>query len=346
MSLNNDLYYIRVISNRLERFHEKSDKVFAFRCPICGDSKKSKSKTRGYFYKHPKANNMAMMCHNCGASMLFPTFLKQEFPDVYKDYAMDEFSRGNVGKVGSKVSTEDFHSSVDKDKRFSIPEHTERISNLDEMHPAYQYVQQRLIPKEQYAHLFYTDNFKEFLKQFDKEYDAPTTPRIILPFYDREYNLKGFQGRAMPWNFQELRYITIKLDESFPKLYGLHSLPKNPEKVYVLEGPIDSMFLPNAVAMMGADLDHSTILQYTNAKNLVYVFDNEPRNSEIRRRVKSRIDEGHSVVLWPKYLAGMKDINQMILKGYSTERIKDVIDNWTYDSAKAKLMFGIWSRKL
>ena len=70
-----DSKYIGIISSRLQKFKRVKPDLYNFRCPICGDSKKNKSKTRGYLYS-VKAD-MNFRCHNCGASMTFSNFLRQ-----------------------------------------------------------------------------------------------------------------------------------------------------------------------------------------------------------------------------------------------------------------------------
>ena len=64
MSIRIDTNYIINLSSQLEKFSKKGDYTYNCRCPICGDSQKSKSKARGYFYK--KQNDMFYKCHNCG----------------------------------------------------------------------------------------------------------------------------------------------------------------------------------------------------------------------------------------------------------------------------------------
>jgi len=51
------------------------------------------------------------------------------------------------------------------------------------------------------------------------------------------------------------------------------------KKIYVTEGPIDSLFLANAVATADANLSNAG--NYYDKENLVLVFDNEPRNNRI-----------------------------------------------------------------
>ena len=51
MSSYIDLKFINEISGRLGQFKKKGDYLFNFRCPHCGDSKKSKTKARAYLYQ-------------------------------------------------------------------------------------------------------------------------------------------------------------------------------------------------------------------------------------------------------------------------------------------------------
>ena len=91
-----DSKFIGLVSSRLEKFKRVKSNLYNFRCPICGDSKKNKSKTRGYLY-NVKANTN-FKCHNCGASMSFNNFLKQIDPAVQKQYALEKFKEGHTGR--------------------------------------------------------------------------------------------------------------------------------------------------------------------------------------------------------------------------------------------------------
>ena len=104
-------------------------------------------------------------------------------------------------------------------------------------------------------------------------------PRLVLPFIDTDGKMFGFQGRAL--RSSSLRYITIMLDEYMPKIFGLDTCDFS-KRYYVVEGPIDSLFLSNSVAMAGADGNGSGL---SNTQNGVFIFDNEPRNKEIVTRM-------------------------------------------------------------
>ena len=79
--------------------------------------------------------------------------------------------------------------------------------------------------------------------------------------YDRDKKLIGFQGRALD-SSQQPKYLTIMLDEDAPKLYGLDTVDET-KPIYILEGPFDSTFVENSVAMCGSDVDIRSV-SYTH----------------------------------------------------------------------------------
>ena len=91
-----DLKYINKISPQLERFKTKKQNLFNFRCPYCGDSKKSKWKSRGYFYRVKV--DMFYKCFNCGIGANLANFLKKIDHNTYKEYVMEKF-RGNTKQL-------------------------------------------------------------------------------------------------------------------------------------------------------------------------------------------------------------------------------------------------------
>ena len=125
------------------------------------------------------------------------------------------------------------------------------------------------------------------------------------------------------------------LNEEAPKIYGLDRIDKN-KSVYIVEGPFDSLFLVNSVAMVGSDLDCRTF----NWSNYIWVYDNEPRNREIINRITKTIDRGDKVVIWPKNIQ-QKDINDMFLAGHD---VQTVVESNTYSSIEATIKLNDWKR--
>jgi len=334
-----DVKYVGLLSGRLERFKRKSDNTYNCRCPICGDSQSNKAKTRGYIYE--KKGNMMYYCHNCGASMSLGSFIKTIDPNLFKEYTQEQFIEkyGSTGKL-TTPKPDITKIAIPHFIKFSPLKKLKKISQLDHMHPAKRYVDKRKIPSRLQYKLFYAPKFKQWVNTFvpGKFADeAVDEPRLIIPFLDQQGNFFGLQGRAFGPN--NVRYITIIVDDTKPKIFGLDTVDTS-KTIYVTEGPIDSMFLDNAIAMAGADLDTSWLV---NKDRLVMVYDNEPRNKDIVKRIQNAVDKGFKVCIWPHDLPH-KDVNDMVMDGMSSTEIKTMIDTHTYHDLSAQLALTNWKK--
>jgi len=321
MSSYIDLKYINEISSRLDQFKKKNDYLFNFRCPHCGDSQKSKTKARAYLYR--VKNDMFFKCHNCGQGQNLSNFIKFLDPKKYGEYLLERYK-------GSAPSTPQpkFDFKPTKFKETNLLDNCTKISNLKDDHPVKDYIKKRLIPTEYYEKLYLVNKFHNFANKvkpgiFKEKYEHP---RLIIPFFDVTGELFAFQGRA--FGKEQPKYITIKLDETKQKVYGLERV--NFQKhVYIVEGPLDSLFLDNCLAAGGADLT----LRMPNDQ-VTYIFDNEPRNQEIVKRMYAVIEKDYNVVIWPNHIQ-LKDVNEMIVSGISVDEIKNIIDKNTFRKLEA-----------
>lgn len=315
--------YINILSVKLDKFSKKNLNLYNFRCPICGDSKKNKNKTRGFLYS--VKNNTNYKCHNCGISISFSNFLKQVDSSLYKEYSLEKFKTNNT-KTKPSVSPE-------KQFKFEKPNFKKKLDlpTADTNEQAKEYLENRKLDPKKF---FYTPNFKKWVNQQKRVFEKIVydEPRIIIPLY---YNKKlvGFQGRSLDNN--KIKYITIMLDQDAPKIYGYDNLDLN-KPVYVVEGPFDSNFIGNSVAMCGSDIN----LKDLNISHLVYVYDNEPRNHEIHLRMEKIIDQNIPIVIWPSSISE-KDINEMVLSGLD---VQSVIKSNIYSGLEAKLKFTTWKK--
>ncbi len=317
-----DSKYIGLISSRLQKFKRVKADLYNFRCPICGDSQKNKSKTRGYLYS-VKAD-MNFRCHNCGASMTFSNFLKEMDPIIHKQYVFERFRGGKTGR-GTVVEEPKFNFEQPKFKpKLDLPKASE---NPD----AKKYLESRKLDPDKF---YYTDRFKHWSNTHKETFDDVRydEPRIIIPLIYRN-NVVGFQGRSLGPN--KVKYITVMLNDDAPKIYGLDSI-RTGIPVYVTEGPFDSTFISNSIAMCGADGDVSK----WGVGSPVWIYDNEPRSKEIVARIFRTIDRGESVVIWPRNI-GEKDINDMVLAGHD---VQSVVESNVYSGLKAKLQFNTWKK--
>ena len=336
MSVFIDRSFLLQVSPKLQRFAKKKDDLYNFRCPLCGDSQKNKTKSRGYIFR--KKNDYFYMCHNCGVSTTFYNFLKQVDPNLLKEYQLERYKNGDTGTHNyPKPTFDDFKTEKPTFKKaLELP----TIESLPEAHFAKVYVQQRRIPETFYSQLYYAEDFAAFIQDLgiEKEGLYKDDKRLVIPFYDQEKNLVAIQGRSL--GESKLRYITLKLHDDNKKIYGLDRIDED-KLVYVVEGPIDSMFLDNAVATADSNLE--SITDTLDRSKVVLVFDNEPRNKEIVKKMEHAIDNHFNVVIWPEFIEE-KDINEMILAGFSPDEIQDIIDKNTTVNLRAKMEFVNWKK--
>ena len=318
-----DSKYIGLVSVRLEKFKRVKADLYNCRCPICGDSQKNKTKTRGYLYQIK--NNTNYKCHNCGVSLSFNNFLKQIDPMLHKQYSMEKFKEGFTGK----------NFVVEEPKfEFSKPKFTKKLDlpKAAEVPAAREYLEKRKLNPEKF---YYAENFKKWVNQQKHTFENinKDESRIIIPMYDVDNNLIGFQGRSIESSYN--KYITIMLVDDAPKVYGLEKIdPQKP--VYIVEGPFDSTFIKNAIAMCGSDID----IRSFGWSDYIWVFDNEPRNREIINRISKTIDRGDKVVIWPTSIK-QKDINDLVIAGYDPE---NMLESNTYSGLEAKVKFNEWKK--
>jgi len=323
--------YVRFLSSRLEKFSQKKDNLYNFRCPYCGDSSKSRIKARGYFFL--KKGGYIFKCHNCGVGRSLGNFLKDNASDLYDEYLIERYRNGLTGK-GTNAPSPKIPKSKPKFTK-KIGSSLTKISELNNEHPAQGYLLGREIPQEHWDKLYYTDKFKRWVNEQQHTYDGLQNDRgrIIIPLIDPDGVWFGIQGRSLETN-PKLRYITHIFDEDKPKIFGWDRVNES-RTIYITEGPFDSLFIENGIAMCGADVDLSNYLW-----DVVYIFDNEPRNSQIVKRIGNAIDRGDSVVIWPDHIQE-KDLNDMHLAGINPQ---NVVESNVYSGLEARLKFNSWKK--
>ena len=310
-----------MLSPRLDKFKKVRDNLFNFRCPYCGDSQKSRSKARGYFYR--KKNDYFYRCHNCGKGTTFGKVLEYLDVTLYKEYIMERY-KGDA----PKTEQPEFKFEAPKFKKIDPKlENLIPINKLNSWHPARQFVESRQLPEEFYSDLYLCPKFFEWSKiQSQQEH-----PRLVIPFRDESGEVFAAQGRAFGKEIP--KYLTIKFQDK-PKIFGLDRVDFA-KRYYVVEGPLDSMFLDNCLAVAGADF------RYLPPGDTTIVLDNEPRSIEIIKQMERLIHQEHELVIWPDTIT-QKDINDMVLAGH--QDIKTTIDNNTFSGLEATMKLTAWKR--
>jgi transcription elongation factor Elf1 len=326
-----DTKYLNIISSQLQQFKKKGDNLWNFRCPYCGDSKKSRTKARGFVFR--KKNDLFFKCHNCGVGASLGNMIKTLDSRTYKDYIMERYKKG----VETRSSPQpEFHFNAPVFRKKGILKGLKSIKDLPKEHPARRIVEKRRLPPESLSDLYLCESFFKFTNSIiPKKFPSldGDHPRLLIPFRDENGEVFAYQGRA--FGNEQPKYITIKIDADRDKIFGLDKVDRS-KPIYVVEGPLDSLFLDNCIAVAGAD--------FSNMEgDLTVIYDNEPRNKEINKQIEKTINQGKSVCLWPDNMK-CKDINDMIIDGYSKEQIQEIITNNTFSGVAAKLRFAEWRR--
>ena len=342
MSISIESKYIRLISSRLRNFKQKKDYLWNFSCPICGDSKKNLSKARGYVFQ--KGTNLFFNCHNCGVGTNLGNLIKQVDPSLHKEYVLERYKSGESGFSNFKSPSFDIPAprfdKVAKEKHF---EHAEWVSKLPSGHFCLVYCTNRRFLSIMRDSLLFTPNYKKFCDALVPNHGKEITAdaRLVIPFYDKYNTLIGVSGRALENSDYKLRYVTLRTTESQDKLiYGIDKVNTN-ELVKIVEGPLDSMFLTNCVGSGDSALIQTAKL--IDAEKKVLIFDNEPRNKEIVKLMSDAIKLGYDVVIWPDTIEE-KDINEMVMAGFSPDEIERIISSNTFTGLRAQMKFISWKK--
>ena len=323
MSSYIDLKFISNLKSRLSQFKQKNDYLFNFRCPHCGDSKKSKLKSRAYLYR--VKNDMFFKCHNCGQGQNLANFIKYVDPKMYSEYLLERYKKS--APATPKPDMFDFKPAFEET---NIITDLKSITKLNDEHPAKKYCVNRKIPVEFFDKLYFCDKFGELVNKVKpKTYNTKQDhPRLIIPFYDTTGKVFAFQGRA--FGKEQPKYLTVKLDEKKQKVYGLERVNFQ-RPIFITEGPLDSLFVDNCLAAAGADL---ILKNKIKNEEVTYIFDNEPRNKEIVKRMYDVVEKDYNLVVWPDDMRH-KDINDMIMAGLTKTEVYDILNRNTYSKLSA-----------
>ena len=333
--------YLNMLQHQLKKFRRKSEYLWNFRCNYCSDSSKNANKARGYIYKRQEM--LFYRCHNCSVGTTFANFLKFMNQQLYDDYIMEKFTTGEAsgrGMSAAKPVVKDFFAT-EKIERLEI-ELPSVVDLPDSI--ALKYLKDRKIPDDKLHLFYYAEDFQSWAQKFTsgtfkQKYQTDVKdPRIVIPFLDKNGKMVALQARTL--GDSTLRYITLKFDQEATKVYGLERWDPS-QKTYVLEGPIDSLFLPNSLAMAGSCVDIDYL--FPDRSRVVYVLDNEKRNQEIVRLMLGAVSKGYGVCVWSNSTVE-KDVNDMILSGKTKEEIKNNIDRNTKFGLTAMLAIGNWRK--
>ena len=342
MSMYIDKKFVNFVGASLEKFVWKKDTLASCRCPICGDSSKNKNKTRGFFFVNK--NKYFYKCHNCGVSCNLYGFLEKVSPSLCKEYSLEVWKDGDGLKTKKKTEPVVAIKKVKKKYTIELP----LVSELPPNHPCRTFVELRKIPRSAWKYLYYAEDFGTWARTINSESaDAlEQSSRLVIPIVNEKGELVGAQGRALSVTGDRnarktARYITIKTEGQEHKgWFGLDRVDTG--TIYVVEGPLDSLFIPNCVAMIGLS-DALNVPSHLKSRSLVYLIDNEPRNEAVVTTIGKLLDQDKKVCIWPDHIKH-KDLNDMIMAGMSEKELLKTIKENTVSGLSGKIKFNNWKK--
>lgn len=334
--------YVTQVLDILDKAKKTGNNLYNFRCPFCGDSEKNQNKRRGYLIQ--KDGEFHFYCHNCGISKSFSSFLYEVSPELSKQYRK-ELAFEHLGVRKERESSEDLAKLCSKQSR-RIQKSNKYLISLDKLtddHPARTYLESRRVPKERYSRVSYCSDFRNLIKDTfgESKYDPRQLPETGIVFELRDLtnpdSLIGYQIRSINSNVPKSKRFKICKEDNIPGVFGIDRILPG-KQIYVTEGPIDSLFLPNCIAVFGASLWRAGI------QDAIYINDCEPRNLNVVKQIKSTIEKGYKTVLLPHRYEGL-DINDIVCQNKLSEtEILDLINRYAFSGLRARIEFSNWSR--
>lgn len=329
-----DLFVAEEAMFRLQCYKKVGQRKWNGRCPVCGDSMTDAHKARFWIYEYK--GELRAGCFNCNYNRPMGAYLKEYEPDLYRKWLLER-RRESGHSMPVDVPTK----CQSKMPVIAHLDYSERLDRLPDNHPIITYVKNRMIPECKYNRLWFTMDWRKLVNSVNPGtyHNEAREPRLVIPLFNENKEIQAFQGRAL--RNDPNKYITIKAHSDVSKVYGLDTIdPSLP--VYMMEGPIDSLFINNAGAITGGQMSLDEV-PYANKR--VWVLDNEPHHPDTCKRLSKLIAAGERVVMWDRAPWHSKDVNDMIVKESATaEQIEQYFKENTVQGLTAKLRFSKWKR--
>lgn len=357
-----DRSFISQIEPNLQRLRERGDD-YNFRCPFCGDSRKSETKTRGWLTWDKEGRSYTYHCYNCSKSCGLLELIKHVRPSLADAYVAEKFKSGRSKRPEDDRSMRRaltakpvFAPRPEGDEetpepsapaetvvvaealsRRPLPRFPE-VTSIFENEWALEYAASRQIPFDELAHVFACEDIRDIAACIEayKETKFRRSQGILFPYYNPDGSLGYLQARTQ---LESLRYITFEV-QGGAKLWGRHRVKPNTH-IYLFEGAMDAICVPGAVASGGVDLIRAAHLlkEEYPGQSFSLVYDRDwMSNRQVYDQVVRAVDRGFKVT-FPE--SEWKDVNDMIVKGgWSLERVVATLQECTYDTLRAKLIIS------
>lgn len=301
-------------------------------CPICREGKSWGRKRRLYYY----VRKNTMFCYNCGWSGT-PVKWIAELENI-TEFEVIRQAKGNV----YQFTPTDIKSSIELEVVPSLPgdcinlnDPVQIKNNLNKLESVINYIKSRRLdtavnkPKA----LWYCENDKTHYN------------RLIIPYY---YNGKiyYYQSRGIDTNDKRVKYLSKRNGQVC--IFNYDNIDSQIDSVFIFEGPIDSFFLKNGIALGGINTSKKLFngFQEDQMESLrlykrIWVLDNQHVDETSKIKTKSLIDAGETCFIWPKELKDYKDFNELCVSLGRDELSENFVKKHSFKGASAKMRMSV-----
>ena len=296
-------YVIQALYSHCKRpVYKKYQRVYNAECCVCGEGHSAGRKRRLFYFP----DDRYFYCFNCSRSW-------SELNWIH------EISKKPVYEILKETKT--FHSS--KEIQTKIAKQNEAVKAVDvpalpddaiDIFDSNQVVfhkEEKLVKNSvQYAQkrrLFTAVNRPKSL--YVSLRDKVHKNRLIIPFYGESGKVESYQSRSLDGDVYP-KYLTKYGEKS---LYGENNIDNDIPYIFIFEGPIDAMFVKNAVAVGGSSMTdkQESFIKKCVDKEIIYVYDNDKNNKEMSKKIKNLIKQNKKLFVWPKEFKKFKDVNEI-----------------------------------
>lgn len=287
--------------------YNKYNNTYQCACPICREGKSLGKKRRCYYTPEKDL----IHCHNCGWSSKPYNWIIQASEYTHEDIE-DELLSGEYGYVDISVDEPvlEFqdHTLPEDSVNLFDPLQLDFWKNDEKIQFVVEYMKNRRLFTAKNKPDAYYFSFK----------DKVHKNRLIIPFKDVDGKIVFYQSRKIfEWDDKPKYISKINSNKS---LFGIDKVDSKYDDVFIFEGPVDSTFVVNGVAVggitEGGDVNFNST-QYRQWCNIllqdkIWVLDSQWIDQTSYTKTLSLIKNGEKVFIWPRnFGASYKDFNEL-----------------------------------
>ena len=309
--------------------YRKYQGTYNAECCVCGEGASAGRKRRLFYF----VNDRYFYCFNCSRSWQEVNWLQEVSKKTFTEIVRESKQYDNTSDVIRQLSAVE----LPKPDVPYLPDDCVDLTDVNQIDYYSGTTQDKLVKQAlnycSSRKLFTAVNKpKTFYISFE---DKVHKNRLIIPFYSEKNKIESYQSRSL--NGDDYPKYLTKYGEKC--LYGENNINPEIPYIFVFEGPIDAMFVRNAVAIGGASATEKQ-MQFLNkciGYEVIYVYDNDKNNGEMDAKIQKLIKQNKRIFIWPKEFSKFKDINEVCVNLSLDEfPYKYIIDN-SYTGIEAQL---------